>query len=365
MKKHNIFILHNDMKNLIIAFLLLVSCSQTVLAQRGKNVAEGTAYYLPRTELRFTVRIEKTSYTPGEFAVYAEKYMKMNNVGMKPMVSYRILGLDINSVGERDTSKFYVLPTDSKHNIQTVDIDDNSVLLAVNADPKVVEQPVPFKPAPKPVCLNPRDYMNEDILSAGSSAKMAELCALEIYDIRDSKSLLNKGQADFMPKDGEQLRIMLANLETQENALMQLFSGITERDTMETVVRFVPMKPVDRQLLFRFSKWAGMTDADDLGGNPYYISVEDKHVTPSIHEELLSQKKAKDNGGLYVNLPGKILVTLYRGNEQWAAYELYAAQFGTVAALDEDLFSKKLFTSVVLNPVTGNLESIEIDSSKK
>ena len=64
--------------------------------------------------------------------------------------------------------------------------------------------------------------MNEDILSAGSSAKMAELCALEIYDIRDSKSLLNKGQADFMPKDGEQLRIMLANLETQENALMQL-----------------------------------------------------------------------------------------------------------------------------------------------
>lgn len=353
------------MKNLIIAFLLLVSCCQNVFAQRGKDVAEGTAYYLPRTELRFTVKIEKTSYTPGEFAVYAEKYMKMANVGMKPTVSYRILGLDINSVGERDTSKFYVLPTDSKHNIQTVDIDDNSVLLAVNADPKVVEQPAPFKSAPKPARLNPRDYMNEDILSAGSSAKMAELCALEIYDIRDSRSLLNKGQADFMPKDGEQLRIMLANLETQENALMQLFAGVTERDTMEAVVKYVPVKPVERQLLFRFSKWMGMTDADDLGGNPYYISVEDKHVTPSIHDELLSRKKAKDNGGLYVNLPGKILITLYKGNDQWAAYELYAAQFGTVAALDEDLFSKKLFTSVVLNPVTGNLESIEIDNAKK
>ncbi len=356
---------NNDMKTLTIALLLFVSGCQTLLAQRSKDVAEGTAYYLPRTELRFTVKIEKTSYTPGEFAVYAEKYMKMNNVSMKPSVTYRILGLDINSVGERDTSKFYMLPTDSKHNIQTVDIDDNSVLLAVNADPKIVEQPVPFKPAPKPARLNPRDYMNEDILSAGSSAKMAELCAFEIYDIRDSRSLLNKGQADFMPKDGEQLRIMLANLETQENALMQLFSGITERDTMEAVVKFVPVKEVDRQLLFRFSKWMGITDADDLGGNPYYISVEDKHVTPSIHDELLSRKKAKDNGGLYVNLPGKIQVTLYKGNEQWAAYELYAAQFGTVAALDEDLFGKKLFTSVVLNPVTGNLESIEIDSARK
>lgn len=353
------------MKNLTIALLLFVSACQIVLAQNVKNAAEGTAYYLPRTELRFTVKIEKTSYTPGEFAVYAEKYLKMDNVSMKPTVTYRILGLGIKSVGERDTSKFYMLPTDSKHNIQTVDIDENSVLLAVNAEPKVVEQPVPFKPAPKPARLNPRDYMNEDILSAGSSAKMAELCAFEIYDIRESKSLLNKGQADFMPKDGEQLRIMLANLETQENALMQLFTGVTERDTMEALVKFVPTKEVDRQLLFRFSKWMGMTDADDLGGNPYYISVEDKHITPSVQYDLVSRKKAKDNGGLYVNLPGKILVTLYKGNEQWAAYELYAAQFGTVVALDDELFGKKLFTSVVLNPVTGNLESIEIDSSKK
>ena len=79
----------------------------------------------------------------------------------------------------------------------------------------------------------------------------------------------------------------------------------------------------------------------------------------------MSKKKAKDNGGLYVNIPGKIQVTLYKGNEQWAAYELYAAQFGTVAALDDDLFGKKLFTSVVLNPVTGNLESIEIENARR
>lgn len=353
------------MKSIVLASLLLVSGLQTVVAQRGKNVAEGTGYYLPRTELQFTVKIEKTSYTPGELAVYAEKYLKMRNVEMEPSVSYRILGLDINSVGERDTSKYYVLPTDGKHNIQTVDIAEDGVLLAINADPKEVKQPEPFKPARKPAPLDPRDYMNEDVLSAGSSAKMAELCALEIYDIRDSRSLLNKGQADFMPKDGEQLRIMLNNLDRQEAALMQLFSGVTVKDTMEAVVKFVPTKVTDRQLLFRFSKWMGITDADDLGGNPYYISVEDKHVTPSIQEDLLSRKKSKDNGGFYVNLPGKIKITLYKGNEQWAAYELYAAQFGMTVPLDEELFDKKLFTGIVLNPVTGNLESIEIENVKK
>lgn len=353
------------MKKLIFGVLFLAAGLHTASAQKGKNIAEGTEYYLPRTELRFTVKIEKTSYTPGDFAVYAEKYMKVNDVSMQPSVSYRILGLDINSEGERDTSKFYVAPVDSKHNIQSFKLDDNGVLLAINAEPKKVKERVPFKPAPKPAPLNPCDYMNEDVLSAGSSAKMAELCALEIYDIRDSRSLLSKGQADFMPKDGEQLRIMMNSLDEQERGLMQLFTGVTVKDTIETEIVFVPNKEVSRQLLFRFSKWMGITDADDLGGNPYYISVEDKHVMPSIQENILSTKKVKDNGGFYVNLPGKIKVTLFKGNEQWAAYELYAAQFGQAVPLSEDLFDKKMFTSIVLNPITGSLESIQIENVKK
>jgi len=353
------------MKNLIFFSLLFVAGTQLLHAQKGKNAAEGTVYYLPRTELRFAVMVEKTSYTPGEFAIYAEKYMKMNDVGLQPTETYRIIGLNISSVGGRDTSKCYVAPTDGKHNIQTMDVDDNGVLLAINAEPRSIKQPEKFVASPKPAPLNPRDYMNEDILSAGSSAKMAELCALEIYDIRDSKSLLNKGQADFMPKDGEQLRIMLDNLETQENGLMQLFRGVTVRDTSEVIVNFVPESEIGRKLLFRFSKWMGMTDVDDLGGRPYYISVEDKHSTPSIQDNVLSAKPAKDNGGIYVNLPGKIRLTLYRGEEQWAAYELYAAQFGRVEQLDSDLFGKKWFTGIVLNPVTGNMESFRSEPARK
>ena len=353
------------MKNFVFASLLLVSFASASFAQKGKGVAEGTGYYLPRTELRFTVKIEKTSYTSGEFAKYAEKYMKLTDVQANPSVAYRILGIDVNSEGERDTSKYYILPADSKRNIRSVRLDENGVLLAVNAEPREIEAPVTFKAAPKPVPLDPHEYMNEDILAAGSMAKMAELCALEIYDIRDSKSMLSKGQADFMPKDGEQLRIMLGNLDLHEKALMQLFVGVTVKDTTEAVVRFVPTKTADKLLLFRFSKRLGITDADDLGGNPYYVSVEDKHVMPSIQDGLLSQKKAKNNGGLYVNMPGKIKVTLFNGNEEWIAYELYAAQFGETVALDEGLFGKNIFTKVVLNPVTGNLESIDIEDIKK
>lgn len=47
--------------------------------------------------------------------------------------------------------------------------------------------------------------MTEEILIAGSTAKMAELVAKEIYNIRESKNSLTRGQADYMPKDGAAL----------------------------------------------------------------------------------------------------------------------------------------------------------------
>jgi len=354
-----------DMNKLFLSLLLLLVGVLSTSAQRGKAAPEGMEYYLPQTELRFKMLVEKTTYQPGEYAVYAEKYLKMSDVSTQPSVDYRIVNVSLTSEGGRDTSKCYIAPTDTKHNFQTIDIDENGVLLTVNAEPKTIKRAEPFRSAPKPKQLNPRDYMNEDILSAGSTAKMAELCALEIYDIRESKSLLSKGQADFMPKDGEQLRIMLNSLETQERGLTQLFTGVTVRDTTETEIVFVPRKTVERQLLFRFSRWMGMVDADDLGGSPYYISVEDKHLMPKVQDNVLSQKEPNGNVGLYVNMPGKVKVTLFNGEKQWTGYELYAAQFGKTALLEDALFGKKFLTSVVLNPVTGSLEHISTELVKK
>ena len=68
-------------------------------------------------------------------------------------------------------------------------------------------------PAQKKV--NPKDFLTEEILMASSTAKMAELVAKEIYNIRESKNALVRGQADNMPKDGAQLKLMLDNLEEQ------------------------------------------------------------------------------------------------------------------------------------------------------
>lgn len=353
-----------NIKECLLSLSVLLCGGTGAVAQNSGLSVEGSSYYLPKTALRFSLLVEKTTYTPGDFAMYASRYLKRNDVSLNPSTTYRIVNLKLNSEAQPDTAKFFTAKADAKHSIRSLERDDNGVLVAVNAKPRKIDAPKPFVAAPKPKPVNPRDYMTEEILNAGSSAKMAELCVQEIYDIRENKGLLNKGQADFMPKDGEQLRIMLRNLDNQENALMQLFEGTTQRDTVETSVVFVPTREVDKQLLFRFSKYLGMTDKDDLGGSPYYVKVEDLHSMPTLNGGVADAKKDKDNVGVYVNLPGKIRVSVYNGVKLMGAFELYAAQFGRTESISGEMFSKKYTTSLVLNPVTGGVEKLETETVK-
>ncbi len=349
--------------NNILRIGLLTFLPLNALAQQA---VEGTSYYLPRTAIKYTLLIERVSTQPGELCMYADRFLKKSDVATKPVTSYRILTIKISTEGVADTTKLFTPAIDAKHSISSIKVDDESgILLAVNADPIRIEKPLPFVAAEKPLPLNPRDYMSQEILAAGSSAKMAELIAQEIYDIRESKSQLNKGQADFMPKDGEQMRIMLNNLNTQEAALLQMFEGVTDRDTTETVITFIPDKSVSKQVLFRFSKYFGLVEADDLSGEPYYISIDDLHKQAQNTAIAETGKKGKDDAGIYANLPGKIRATLYHNEKMMMESELYAAQFGVTAPLDNELFGKKLQTSLIYHPATGHVETIQTEILKK
>ena len=160
----------------------------------------GTTYFLPKTALRFAVKVEKTTYTPGQFAMYAFRYMKKKDVALHPAETYRVVDIRMNTIGVPDSTKQFTLNLDKKLSISEVDRDESGLLLAINAKGRQVALPERFVPAPKQPQPNPNDYMNEDILSAGSTAKMAELTAKDIYDIRESRNQLARGQADFMKK---------------------------------------------------------------------------------------------------------------------------------------------------------------------
>ena len=57
-------------------------------------------------------------------------------------------------------------------------------------------------------------------------------------------------------------------------------------------------------------------------------------------------------------------MTLSDGAKAWKSFEMYAAQFGQLNPIDEDVINKKVNTQVVLNPLTGGLEKIKTEQAK-
>lgn len=345
----------------ILSALLLAAVSMTSMA--ADKEPEGLAYYLPKTVVNVSLLIEKTTFTPGQLALYSDLYFK-KPASDEASETYRIVGYSFSTSALPDSSKMFRVPIDKKHTILTVDCDRNGVLKAINAKGTEAEKPVPFSPAPKAAQLNPADYMSQDILSSGNQQKMARMVAQEIYDIRDSRNQLSRGEADFMPKDGEQMKLMLNQLNTQEQALMQLFEGTTMRDTTEATLTYVPEKENLKQVLFRFSKHLGLVDNDDMAGEPYYVVVSDEHVVPTLPAGTADDSKKKSEFNVGVSLPGKIKLTITHNSQKQATFETNAAQFGRTEMLSEQLFTKKMTAHVVLDAVTGTVVRLESEPTE-
>ena len=92
-----------------IALAAFTPCTaQTQLSAYQPGVtAEGVVYYLPQTAVQLRVLVEKTSYEPGDFARYAQRYLRLNDVALEPSTTYRVTSITVGPKGVPDTTKVY------------------------------------------------------------------------------------------------------------------------------------------------------------------------------------------------------------------------------------------------------------------
>lgn len=357
------------MKRLFLGFAFIICHLSAVLAQTATSTyipgvtPEGAIYLLPKTGIKITVLVEKTTYTPGELCKYAERYLRIKGASPTPSVSYRIISIHQDAFAVADTSKHFAIEFNAKTVATNIRLSDDGILLAINAEPNRLPETKPFVAAPRPANMNPRQYMNEETLAAGSTAKMAELIAQDIYEIRESRNLLVRGQADNMPKDGEQLRLMLNQLDKQDLAMTSLFTGTTTKDTTEHIMTIIPEQTSEKKVLFRFSQKLGVLESDNLAGVPYYYIAEDLKTVPPA-EIIDSKKKNKQAQGVYVNIPGKLRSTISDAQGIVNTAEFPAGQFGNVELLSGALFNKRYTTRLWLHPLSGAVEKIDVEQNK-
>ncbi|MBR0274134.1 MAG: DUF4831 family protein [Bacteroidaceae bacterium] len=325
---------------------------------------EGVNYFLPKTVFEVVLTAEKTVTKPGEFAAYADRYLRLKEVPTVETTAWTLKAVSLMPYGVPDSTKAYSIKLRAKTSAPLVSLTDDGLLLGVNID--VTPEPAPElpQPVPAPKAVNGRDFMTHDILAAGSTSKMAQLTAEEIYDIRDSRNALVRGEADNMPKDGAQLKLMLDNLDKQSAALESLFKG--QQITSTEVLSFDyepsanPEECAERHLLCRFSRKLGLVATDDLSGEPIWITVKPQGSLPPIESDAeAAKKKAKLEQGVYVNQPRRAQISIFTATQTLLTAEFPIAQLGTVEVLSDALFNKKLETRVTLHQHTGSVKQVE------
>lgn len=339
----------------ITAVVSLVANAQTQVTDYNPSAtADGVVYSLPRTAITAEVSAMKTEYTPGEFAKYAERYLHIQGVRRQSETYWEVTRLNVYAEGEPDTLKTFVIKHKDKSTAANVQM-HNGVLCSINTHQDI---PTHVLPEGKRThnALNSKKYLTGEILEASSTAKMAELVAQEIFDIRDSKNAIRRGQVESMPKDGASLRIVLNDLDAQEEALMQMFIGYTDTTYVHERYTVAPKSDINKEVLFRFSQKVGFVDSDDLQGDPYYISVTDKHSAQMPAGKDAAKRKVS---GVVYNVPGSARVTIATMTDVLYDQDMLMGQFGNVDMLNNALFNKGVATKVKLDPTTGGLIHVE------
>lgn len=351
-------------RNFVVLALLSVFATtlqgQTEIAPyRPGMTTEGITYFLPQTGLHIVVRAKKRSYQPGDYSAWAERFLEIKGVGQEKADTWSIIGMTVQPYGVADRSKAYTIKLDHRSSAPLVSLAPDGVLLGVNT--RVAPLPVLEQASVKQEhtrSMLDATHKTQEIIRATSMAKKAELTAQEIYDLRENRNLLAKGQAEFQPKDGEQLRLMLAKLDEQEQALTRLFLGTSIEEEHVFTFDYLPTEIMEQVELFRFSKHLGLLEAGDLAGDPIYLSMTLQNILPSIDEKALAKRENKKQDLRYCN-PNRARVQLFGKKRSYYDASLPFAQFGRIEHLGGELFNRKFEIQVMLSPITGALEHLD------
>lgn len=352
------------MKKTLAALALLLATgaeAQTQISTYRPGVTvEGVTYFLPQTALRVTVKAEKTVTHSGRLHKYAFRYLRLNDVPTEEKTRWTLKGITVEPYGVADKTKAYSIRLKNRTVAPLVSLSRDGVLLSINAEQQETLPADAPKDVPAPQRPDATRYMSQEILAAGSTAKQAELCAQEIYDLRESRKDLVSGQADNTPKDGQQLQLMLDRLDEQTNALESLFAGYTETGTHYFTFDVLPAQTDQRQVLFRFSAVEGPVEADDLMGVPVYLSLKNLDALPArTPDEAADKKKQKMQQGVWYNVPARQHITISDLGQTYTEMDVAMGQFGYTEVLGDILFDKKTTTKAYFHQMNGGLKKLE------
>ena len=354
------------MKKILVTALIMMSLT-AYAAESGKQVAAkfndySISYVLPKTVIDIEVELELTQLKAGPYANYSQKYLGIPAKVTSDSKSWKLISASakVASVPDNDTTYTVQLKSGATPYIY---LNEEGVLLAVNAEPMVEASEV-VKDCETELTASPLDdesysyALTEEMLLSGSNIRMAELAAKQIYRIRESRTDIITGESD-QQFDGEALKIMMQQLDEQENRLTVMFTGTKQTQRKTVVIRgWIPEDACENDVVARVSEKDGLVDKDNLSGEPIYISL--KNVKRAIYPlDSKGLPFVLPENSLIYNLPGEAQMSLTYQGDLLFTKKVDLTQFGVKFGLAPKLFvDKKLQTYMILHPKTGAIKEI-------
>ncbi len=344
------------MKRLFFILAIIIPC-----LTQAQTITEGESvlfYSLPKTEFVINVTVELVTEKPGIFYQYSERFLATSDVITADKKFYRLKDISIEPRTVRDPERTYQITPNKKSLATYITVNDEGMLCGINVAPTKI-----IKESKKTLTENQASKrinqkllpLSEEYMLAGSTVKMAEGAAKQIYRIRDNRIDLLSGDVDNMPTDGASLKAVMAEMEAQEKQLTELFTGTTTVETVTQTVIYTPTSAVSDKVAFRFSSLQGVVAADDLSGEPYYLNISYKPIKTEAPEK--PKKLKKDEVEVFTILPVSANVKFDDGDKILFEDTLTLPQLGVLVPIPFDTMDRN--SKAYVSPETGRLLSIE------
>lgn len=323
----------------------------------------GVAYSLPQTSIVVDVTYTKVTRTAGEFYQYADRYLNVADPITENSTSYKLDNITARTKGVVNKDKSYLLEFKPGSSSAYATLTKEGLLCAVNDEYDFSEDQMAMKLiSASTEIIDPKMFLSEEILRAGSSAKQAELIAKQIYRLRESRTNILTGEADNMPPDGNAYKLVMEQIDSQEKALTAMFVGSERMEISTKQFTIIPdTKDIDSKIIFRFSSKLGVVHADNLAGAPVYLSLTnlnpiDSPVLTAKEEKAMEEKFSK---GVIYNIPNKADLEITYNGKTYVNKELDVVQYGTQEVLVSKLFeNNKKPIKVIFYPELGSIKQI-------
>ena len=154
------------------------------------------------------------------------------------------------------------------------------------------------------------------------------------------------------------MELVLAELDKQEQALTELFTG---RKTRREEHKRISLEPEKKTMLLFFSAENGFTDSENIDADTISIDIklQPQRLVKLSDKELKALKKSKlVPSQIVYNLPGNGDVKVSLKGEILAQKTIPVAQIGIDVPLGKELFTGEQLPVIVISEKTGNIVSI-------